>query len=63
MKTSLVCLRGQWNLEALFVGVHHSRLGIRHDHHVSNAGVDSTSDHFGSVVVELFGAEVAVCID
>ena len=38
------------------------RLGIRDDDNVTYAGVTSTSDHFGSIVVELFGAEVAVCI-
>ena len=39
------------------------RLGICDDDNVADAGATSTFDHLGSIVVELFGAEVAVCID
>ncbi len=39
------------------------RLGIRDDNNVADAGATSTLDHLGSIVVELFGAEVAVRID
>jgi hypothetical protein len=39
------------------------RLRIRDDDNVADAGATSTFDHLGSIVVKLFGAEVAVCID
>ncbi len=39
------------------------RLRIRDDDNVADTGVTSPLHHFGSIVVELFGAEVAVCID
>ncbi len=39
------------------------RLGISDDDNVADAGATSALDHLGSIVVELFGAEVAVCID
>ena len=39
------------------------RLGIRDDDNVADVGATSTLDHLGSIVVELFGAEVAMCID